>query len=355
MTFLKIDYKIMSLAIKLAQKGKYHTQPNPMVGCVITDHDHNILATGYHKKYGGDHAEIVALKNLANNKNATIAYITLEPCCYHGKTPACTDALIKSNIKTVIIASLDSNPKVSGMGVKELKKNSIKVSHGLMQQEENRLNKAFVKAHNTQTPFVVAKIAMSLDGKTATSSGQSKWITSKHSRLDGQKLRMQADAILTGSGTVIADNPNMTVRLDGVSRQPIRLVIDSDNKVSRRANIFNSLAETRHFTKYNAPIKNGKIDLKKLLQNLYQDNINHILLEAGANLVGIMLKMGLIDELVIYTSPIIMGKNSKSAFGLNIVNLNDAVKLDINNIVIIGNDLKIIATPKYLANNVIKL
>ncbi len=348
MTFLKIDYEIMSLAIKLAQKGKYHTQPNPMVGCVITDNNHNVLATGYHKQYGGDHAEIVALKNLANNKeNATIAYITLEPCCYHSKTKACTDALIKSNINTVIIASLDTNPKVSGMGVRQLQKNSIKVSYGLMQQEENKLNKAFVKAHSTQIPFITAKIAMSLDGKITTSSGQSKWITGKYARLDGQKLRMQSDAILTGSGTVIADNPNMTVRLDEVSRPPIRLVIDSDDKLSRSANIFNALAKTRHFTKNNTPINNGKIDLKRLLKSLYKDNINHILLEAGATLVGVMLDMGLIDELVIYTAPIIMGKNSKSAFGLNIANLSDAVRLDINSIVAVGNDLKIIATPKY--------
>lgn len=347
MSFSKIDYQMMTLAISLAKKGKYHTQPNPMVGCVITDDKDNILATGYHKYYGGDHAEIVALKNLNNNKECTM-YVSLEPCCFHNKTPACTKAIIKSNIKRVVIATLDVNPKVAGKGVLELKKHNINVSYGLLATQAADINREFIDAHTNKTPFIRAKIAMSIDGKTATEDGQSKWITNEYARDDVQKLRAKADAILTGSGTVIADNPYMTVRFKKVSRPPIRLVIDSQNIINKSANIFNNTAPTRHYTKDNTQLdKNGKINLKALLQQLYNDNINHILLEAGATLTGLMLEQKLIDEIIIYTAPTIMGSNARSAFNINIDSLDKTIKLNIKSIRLIGDNIKIIATPQY--------
>ena len=338
----------MALAIQLAKKGKYHTQPNPMVGCVITDNNYNILATGYHSSYGGDHAEVMAFKKLVNCKNATTVYITLEPCNHHGKTPPCVDLLIDKKIKKVIIAMLDVNPKVSGMAVAKLIANGIEVKQGLMRQEAENINRPFIKAMTKKMPFISCKIAMSIDGKIATATGQSKWITTKHARRDVSKLRMAVDAILTGSGTVITDNPNMTVRKNTVSRPPIRLVIDSNNKVNKNSNINDNKAPTRFFTRENSTLdKSGKIDLRKLLKQLCENGIYHILLESGPTLVGAMLEKKLIDEFIIYTAPIIMGQNSRSAFGINITNLSDAFVLDIKKTIAIGRDFKIIAQPVY--------
>lgn len=340
-----LDQATMQLALNLAQQGRYCVQPNPMVGCIITNPDNKVVAQGYHQDYGKAHAEVNALANFQTNKPQTHKlFVTLEPCCHQGKTPPCVNAIINSGIKTVFIAMLDPNPKVSGKGVKLLKQAGIKVSIGLCKQEAQALNKPFIKAMQTGLPFVVCKIAMSLDGKTAMANGQSKWITSPASRDDAQTLRLASDAILTGSGTVLADNPRLTVRLSECSRPPIRIVLDTQNKIPADFNIFSNDATTHHHTRHNTDLNSdNKIALEPLLRQYHQDGINHILLEAGNTLVGAMLEQHLIDEFVFYTAPLLLGNTAKSAITMPIDNLSDAAKLEIINTQMIGKDLKITA------------
>ena len=351
MIFSKTDHEVMTFALELANKGRYYVQPNPMVGCVITDKNNEIIASGFHQQYGNAHAEVNALADLAQSTNilprqTLKIFITLEPCCHQGKTPACVDVIIDSGIKTVIIAMLDPNPNVSGKGVELLKAQGIKVLVGLQAQQARQLNQVFIKAMTEKLPFVTCKVGMSLDGKTAMNNGQSKWITSKESRLDGQRLRMTCDAIVTGSGTVLADNPHLTVRLPDVLRPPIRIVLDTQAKIQSDANIFSDHAPSQHYTKHNAVLnQQGSIDLKILFAQLYRQGICHILLEAGAKLVGSMLTEQLIDEFVFYSAPLIMGSQAKSAIALPVEQLEEAVRLNITQVRPIGQDLKIIATP----------
>lgn len=351
MIFSKAEYVVMALALKLAQKAKYHTQPNPMVGCVITDADNQVLASGYHQHYGGNHAEVEALNVLEQLNHSPIRqrlklFVTLEPCCFVGKTPPCTEIILKSGIKKVVIAMLDPNPKVSGRGVKILKKSDVDVKIGLLETEAKQLNYAFVKAMKIQRPFVRCKIAMSLDGKTAMKNGQSHWISNQHARDDVQMLRMEADAILTGSGTVLSDNPHLNVRQKNCTRPPVRIVLDTNNRIALSAYIFSNEAPTLHCTRNNTQVLDNKIALKPLLKKLHQQGINHILLEAGSTLVGTMLAAGLIDEFIIYTAPLIMGSGTKNMVDLAIKSLENAIRLEIKSVRMIGNNLKITAVPE---------
>lgn len=352
----------MATAITLAAKGRYHTQPNPMVGCVIVDGHNTIIAKGYHQQYGQAHAEINALNDLKQlvcqpNRASLKMFITLEPCCYHGKTAACTNAIIQSGIKTVIIAMLDPNPKVSGQGVMVLEKNGIKVLVGVQAQSAQALNPAFIQAMQTSLPFITCKIGMSLDGKTAMANGQSKWITSLQARADVQKLRMGVDAIMTGVGTVLADNPNLSVRLEQlVSRPPIRIVLDSQARLNGHYQIFLSNTPnqptTQHITKHNTPLNaQGQIDLPLLLAQLFNQGIRHILLEAGSILVGSMLKAQLINQFVIYTAPKLLGCSARDVIKLPIDSLDEAINLELTQVRLIGQDIKITAKPIYTQTN----
>lgn len=348
MAFLPSESKAMSLALQLAQKGRYCTQPNPMVGCVITDAKDQVIASGYHKRYGGAHAEINALKSLKEitpppQPSRLKIFTTLEPCCFSGKTPPCIDAIISSGIKTIIVAMIDPNPKVSGKGIARLKQVGINVGVGLLAAEAQQLNLPFIKSMQTKMPFVRCKIAMSLDGKIAMANGNSKWITSTASRADAQKLRAEADAILTGSGTVLVDNPHLTARHPDCSRAPIRIVLDTNNRIKKNANIFSNEAKTWIYSKDNSILKNNKIALKPLLKELYNKQIYHILLEAGSNLVSSFLSEQLIDELIIYTAPLLLGTDTKEVVNLKINNLDEALKLNITSVQQIGNDVKISA------------
>ncbi len=216
-----------------------------------------------------------------------------------------------------------------------------------MESTARALNFIFVHAMEKKMPFVRCKIAMSLDGKTAMKNGQSKWITGNNARIDVQKLRIKSDAILTGSGTILADNPHLTVRLDGVKRTPIRLVIDSKAQIPKQANIYSNAAKTRIYTRHNAKTNTqGYIDLKSLLKTLYQENIYHILLESGPGLIGAMLKEGLIDEFIIYSAPLILGSDANSAINLNLKMLSEAILLKITDMRFIADDIRITAMPK---------
>lgn len=343
MPFTAKDTQYMSLAIKLARKGLYTVKRNPMVGCIIVKDD-KIIAKSYHKKFGKEHAEIIALKQLNNKAKDAIMYLTLEPCSHQGKTPPCIDAVIKSGIKKIIISSMDPNPLVAKNGLDKLKQAGIEVSFGLLEDEANELNRCFIKKIKTGIPFVTSKIAMSLDGKTSMQNYQSKWITSEASRLDVQNLRAANQAIITGSNTIIQDNPNMTVRIHNKS-SPLRVVIDNNNKLTNKnLNIFSKDADTLIINSKNCKTnKNGKINLKEALLKIADLGINRVLLEAGPGLNAAMQEKGLIDEMIIYIAPLLLGSSANSMIKLPISDIKDKINLKIKDLRYIGDDIKITA------------
>ena len=296
-------------AIDLAHKGKYLTKPNPMVGCVIVK-DKEVIAEGYHMKYGSKHAEINALEDLNNNNNISEAelrqltlYCTLEPCCHHGKTGPCTDAIIKSGIKKVVIGIKDPNPKVSGSGIKQLEDNGIEVLSGFFEEELIKLNKHFFFKNTYNRPFITVKIASSADGMSHRKDNTFTWITSEQSRDDVQIVRAGFDAILTGGNTLRNDNPRMNARVDFEVNQPQKILLTSQ-EINKDSNFFKS----------GDVIINRSSDLNKVIAELSNTEINSILVEAGPNLVNAFLDNYLVDEIIIYKSNITLGDEGVSWF-----------------------------------------
>lgn len=337
----------MDLALKLAHQGMQGVGANPMVGCVI-EKEGNIIAQGYHQTFGEAHGEINALEQINHQAKDATLYVTLEPCSHHGKTPPCAQAVINSGVSKVIIATLDPNPLVSGKGVAMLKNAGVEVVVGLLEQQAQQLNRGFIKRMKTGAPFVTCKIAMSLDGKTSMNSGESKWITGPNARVDVQKLRSQNQAIMTGSGTILSDNPSMTVRLNGIDASPIRVVIDSRNQIiDRTLNIFSIDATTQIFNANNSKLNPaGKIDLKDVLLQLGSQGINTVLLEAGPGLTGAMIQGNFVDEFIIYTAPVLMGSDANSMADLSIASMADKINLAISDVRMIDQDIRITALIK---------
>ena len=296
-------------AIDLARKGKYLTKPNPMVGCVIVK-DSEVIAEGYHMKYGSNHAEINALEDLNKNNNISEAefrqltlYCTLEPCCHHGKTGPCTDAIIKSGIKKVVIGIKDPNPKVSGSGIKQLEDNGIEVLSGFFEEELIELNKHFFFKNTYNRPYIAVKIASSVDGMSHRKDNTFTWITSEKSRDDVQIVRAGFDAILTGGNTLRNDNPRMNARVDFEVNQPQKILLTSQ-EINKESNFFKS----------GDVIINRSSDLNKVITELSNTEINSILVEAGPNLVNAFLDNDLVDEIIIYKSNITLGDEGVSWF-----------------------------------------
>ena len=296
-------------AIDLARKGKYLTKPNPMVGCVIVK-DSEVIAEGYHMKYGSNHAEINALEDLNKNNNISEAefrqltlYCTLEPCCHHGKTGPCTDAIIKSGIKKVVIGIKDPNPKVSGSGIKQLEDNGIEVLSGFFEEELIELNKHFFFKNTYNRPYIAVKIASSADGMSHRKDNTFTWITSEQSRDDVQIVRAGFDAILTGGNTFRNDNPRMNARVDFKANQPQKILLTSQ-EINKKLNFFKS----------GDVIINRSSDLNKVITELSNTEINSILVEAGPNLVNAFLDNDLVDEIIIYKSNITLGDEGVSWF-----------------------------------------
>ena len=296
-------------AIDLARKGKYLTKPNPMVGCVIVK-DSEVIAEGYHMKYGSNHAEINALEDLNKNNNISEAefrqltlYCTLEPCCHHGKTGPCTDAIIKSGIKKVVIGIKDPNPKVSGSGIKQLEDNGIEVLFGFFEEELIELNKYFFFKNTYNRPYIAVKIASSADGMSHRKDNTFTWITSEQSRDDVQIVRAGFDAILTGGNTLRNDNPRMNARVDFEVNQPQKILLTSQ-EINKESNFFKS----------GDVIINRSSDLNKVITDLSNTEINSILVEAGPNLVNAFLDNDLVDEIIIYKSNITLGDEGVSWF-----------------------------------------
>ena len=336
----------MALALKLSKLGQAGVGANPMVGCVISSDD-KIIAKDYHHQYGQEHAEINALNQIGHKAENCKLYVTLEPCSHHGKTPPCINAIIKAGIKKVYVATLDPNPLVSGSGVKLLKENGVDVEIGLLENNAIEVNRGFFKRMKTGLPFITSKIAMSLDGRVAMRSGESKWITSEASRADVQILRSQNQAILTGSGTILNDNPMLTVRNKKLQSKPLRVIIDSSNSITDKSlNIFSSDSETLILNPTNSKIlKNGKIDLKSVLTKLGEMGINNVLLESGSGLNGAMMESSLIDEFIIYTAPVILGSDAQAMMELPFKKMSEKISLNILELTQVANDLKIRAKP----------
>ena len=346
MAFTQKDTECMALALKLSKLGQAGVGANPMVGCVIS-RDDKIIAKDYHHQYGQEHAEINALNQIGHKAENCKLYVTLEPCSHHGKTPPCINAIIKSGIKKVYVATLDPNPLVSGSGVKLMKENGIDVEIGLLENNAIEVNRGFFKRMKTGLPFITSKIAMSLDGRVAMRSGESKWITSEASRADVQILRSQNQAILTGSGTILNDNPMLTVRNKKLQSKPLRVIIDSSNSITDKSlNIFSSDSETLILNPTNSKIlKNGKIDLKSALIKLGEMGINNVLLESGSGLNGAMMESSLIDEFIIYTAPVILGSDAQAMMELPFKKMSEKISLNILELTQVANDLKIRAKP----------
>ena len=346
MAFTQKDTECMALALKLSKLGQAGVGANPMVGCVIS-RDDKIIAKDYHHQYGQEHAEINALNQIGHKAENCKLYVTLEPCSHHGKTPPCINAIIKSGIKKVYVATLDPNPLVSGSGVKLMKENGIDVEIGLLENNAIEVNRGFFKRMKTGLPFITSKIAMSLDGRVAMRSGESKWITSEASRADVQILRSHNQAILTGSGSILNDNPMLTVRNKKLQSKPLRVIIDSSNSITDKSlNIFSSDSETLILNPTNSKIlKNGKIDLKSVLIKLGEMGINNVLLESGSGLNGAMMESNLIDEFIIYTAPVILGSDAQAMMELPFKKMSEKISLNIIEITQVATDLKIRAKP----------
>lgn len=340
--------KYMKLALTLAEKGRGRTSPNPMVGAVIVNKK-RIVGQGYHRKAGLAHAEINALKQAKKRAEGATLFVNLEPCCHYGKTPPCTDAIIKSRVKRVVIGMRDPNPLVSGKGIGILKRAGIEIHLGVLEKECRRLNEAYIKFIKKEMPFVSLKVGESLDGKIATIRGDSRWITCKKSRELVHKLRREFDAIMVGSNTVIKDDPMLTARLRGRrGKSPKRIIVDSSLRIPLRAKVLNSNeADTYVFTTRNAPLrkkallekrgvkvfeigrKEGRIDLKRLMIKLGKLNITSLLIEGGGEINASALKERIVDKVIFFVSPVIIGGKEAPCpvSGRGFPYLKEAIKL----------------------------
>ena len=363
MSFTEADHRYMARAIRLAKQGLYTTDPNPRVGCVIVNND-NIVGEGWHERTGEAHAEIHALKQAGEQAQQATVYVTLEPCCHQGKTPPCSDALINAGVAKVVIAMRDPHSRVNGGGITQLEQAGIEVATGLLQQQAEALNPGFIKRMQQGRPFVRSKLAMSIDGRTAMASGESKWITSEASRQDVQQLRARSSAIVTGVGTVLADDPSMNVRLEGIERQPLRVIVDTNLSMPETAKMLSLPGRTIIMTCsddddakqclenagaeiISMPYCKTSVDMESVLDKLGQMEVNEVLLETGATLSGAMLRAGLIDELVIYMAPIVMGDSARGLFHLpELQMMDERIDLDIVDMRAIDKDWRITATVK---------
>ncbi len=357
-----IEEKFMRRAIELARKGEGWCHPNPLVGAVIVK-DGKIIGEGYHAKYGELHAERNALASCSESPEGADIYVTLEPCCHYGKTPPCSEAIIESGIKKVIIGSRDPNPKVAGGGVRALREAGIEVVEDFLRDEADELNRIFFHYISKDTPYVIGKYAMTADGKIATATGESKWISGERSREEVQFLRHRCMGIMVGIGTVMADDPMLNCRMEN-GRSPVRIICDSKLRIDIESRIVKTAGEyetiiatalrednekVKKLTDKGIKILNcpgeadGKVDLKKLLKELHSSGIDSVLAEGGATLNASLLGEGLMQELYVYIAPKLFGGDGKSPVGnMGIIHPSDAVMMEIDEIKSIDGDLRII-------------
>lgn len=352
----------MAQALHLAERGLYTTSPNPRVGCVIVKAG-KLLAEGWHERSGEAHAEVHALRVAGKEAKGATAYVTLEPCSHHGRTPPCADALIAAGVSRVVIAMQDPNPQVAGQGIARLRNAGIEVECGLMEASARALNPGFISRMTSGLPLLRSKIAMSLDGRTALRNGESQWISGPAARRDGHHWRARSCAVMTGIGTVLADDAQLTVRDVATTRQPLRVVLDSQLRMPPTARILqggNLLIYTISEDKQKIamleqagaelvvlPATTGQVDLAACLKDLAARGCNEILLEAGRILNGALLKSGFVDELVLYLAPQLLGDMARGMAQLGeLTQLDQRISLEWQDVRQIGKDLRIIAMVK---------
>ena len=370
----------MALAIQLAKKGLYTTSPNPRVGCVLVKND-EIIGQGFHIKAGQGHAEVNAIADANKRGNETkgaTAYVTLEPCSHFGRTPPCSQGLIDAKVARVVGAMTDPNPQVAGNGFDMLRAAGIEVVDNCLAAESAKLNPGFIKrmslvgANKPARPYVRLKMATSLDGRTAMQSGESQWITGPEARAEVQRIRAQSCAIICGADSVLIDDPSMNVRItaddsadvEQTARQPLRVIIDSRHRVKASANIFthsgkvmivsptepeqkisSEVCETTYF-KANTAIGSSQIDLTNLLEQLANQGINEVLVETGAKLAGAFVEQDLVDELILFTAPTLLGSDARPAFTLPFAKMDQQIRWSWQDVRMVGNDLKLVLNRK---------
>jgi diaminohydroxyphosphoribosylaminopyrimidine deaminase / 5-amino-6-(5-phosphoribosylamino)uracil reductase len=367
-----LDHRHLARALQLAERGRFTTDPNPRVGCVLAQGERRV-GEGWHHRAGEPHAERLALAQAGDAARGATAYVTLEPCCHHGRTPPCTEALIAAGVARVVGAMTDPNPLVAGQGFAQLQQAGIAVEVGLLEAAARALNPGFIQRMERGRPLVRCKLAASLDGRTALADGTSQWITSEAARRDVQRLRAGSSAIVTGIGTVLADNPSLNVRLTaaelpGMSaedavRQPLRVVVDSHWRLPLNARVLRLPGTTLVLGCADAPKRmaalraagaevcqcterGGRVDVTAVLTELAQRGINEVLLECGATLAGAFLAAGLIDELVLYLAPHVMGDMALGLFQLPAITaMNERIELEFIEVRQIGADVRIRVRP----------
>lgn len=356
------DSRWMAHALRLAELGLCTTSPNPRVGCVLV-RDGKLIAEGWHMRAGEPHAEAHALRAASGSARGATAYVTLEPCSHHGRTPPCADALIQAGVQRVVVASQDPNPLVSGQGIARLRAAGVEVECGLMEAAARELNTGFFSRMTRGTPWVRSKIAASLDGHTALANGASKWITGDAARRDVQHWRARSCAVLTGIGTVLADDPQLNVRDIPTERQPLRVVLDSRLRISPDSKILQngpaliytaSSDEAKHraLTACGAEVMTlagaaGEVDLPGMLRDLGKRGINEVLVEAGRTLNGALLEAGQVDELVLYLAPKLLGDAARGMADMGeLTQLQQGVGLHWQDVRQVGGDIRIVAAIK---------
>lgn len=363
--FSALDHEMMTRALRLAERGAYTTKPNPMVGCVIV-REGEIVGEGFHERAGGPHAEVFALDAARERARGATAYVTLEPCSHTGKTGPCADALIAAGVSRVVAAMRDPNPEVDGKGLERLAAAGIQVESGLLDTAARNLNRGFVSRMQRGRPWLRVKLATSLDGRSALASGDSKWISGEPARLDVHRWRARSGALLTGAGTVLVDDPHLTVRLgkDDAGQDipfvaPLRVVLDPGLATVARGHIREGDAPTLYLHAPDArmprgidaqhtsvPVRGGLIDLDAVLKLLADRGINEVQVEAGATLAGSFLGAGLVDELLLYVAPVMLGDRARPMFeGLHIDAMTERLDMRIIELRSIGTDMRVLLQP----------
>lgn len=367
MTVIQSDEFWMARALALAARGVNTTSPNPRVGCVLVRDGENV-GEGYHIRAGTGHAEVHALAAAGEHAQGATAYVTLEPCSHYGRTPPCSEALIAARVVRVVCAMEDPNPKVAGKGLARLSAAGIEVRTGVLSQDAERLNRGFLKRMRSGQPWLTLKLASSLDGATAMASGESQWITGPEARADVQRARAQRCAILTGVGTVLADDPSLNVRLDGTERQPDRIILDTHLNTPNTARMLSLPGKTRLLHGRNAPAqrqaslseaganlvampcdKAGQLDLTAVKNWLGQQAYNDVWAEPGATLAAALLQARLVDDLWLYQAPVLLGAATRSLFSARLERLAEGLKLELVDVRSVGQDLRLQLVPVYPA------